>query len=244
MKKNAAVITLLLLIAGMLSGCGHQHVWKEATCTEPEICTECGETEGSPLGHTWTAATCTAPKTCSVCGETEGTTLEHTWIEATCTTPKTCSVCRTTEGSASGHTWVDATCTTPKTCSVCGATEGGLAEHDLNSTGKCRLCGEQIGFALNMSNWKNYLKLTYDSVSTQASNGLWSITSYNFKLEPIANVTFGDVKATFEYYKRDRYGKSNVQTSSFNVSDTGYATGTLRNCNYANMTAVSGYIIE
>ncbi len=217
MKTSVTMISLLLLIVGMLSGCGHQHVWNEATCTEPKTCTECGETEGSPSGHTWTAATCTEPKTCTECGETEGAALKHTWIEATCTAPKTCS--------------------------VCGETEGELAEHDLNSSGKCRVCDEQIGFALNMSNWKNYLKVSYEAIRTQQSTGLWSTTGYTFTLEPITNVTFGDVKVTFEYfYKHDQL--STTQTSSFNVSETGYATGNLLNCNYAKFKAISGYIIE
>ena len=31
----------------------HQHTWAAATCTEPEICTVCGEERGAPLGHSW-----------------------------------------------------------------------------------------------------------------------------------------------------------------------------------------------
>ena len=82
----------------MLAGCGHEHTWAEATCTEPKTCIECGETEGEALGHTWVEATCTEAKHCSVCGETEGEPLEHTWIEANYQDPKTCSVCGATEG--------------------------------------------------------------------------------------------------------------------------------------------------
>lgn len=87
-----------LAMCVMLTGCGHKHTWVEATCTEPRTCTECGETEGEPLGHTWVEATCTEPKHCSVCGETEGEPLGHTWIEANYQDPKTCSVCGATEG--------------------------------------------------------------------------------------------------------------------------------------------------
>ena len=82
----------------MLAGCGHEHTWAEATCTEPKTCSECGETEGEALGHTWVEATCTEAKHCSVCGEIEGEPLEHTWIEANYQDPKTCSVCGATEG--------------------------------------------------------------------------------------------------------------------------------------------------
>ena len=50
MKKK---IALLLVLAAALSlcACGHQHSWADATCTEPKTCTECGESEGEPLGH-------------------------------------------------------------------------------------------------------------------------------------------------------------------------------------------------
>ena len=87
-----------LAVCVMLAGCGHEHTWAEATCTEPKTCIECGETEGEALGHTWVEATCTEAKHCSVCGETEGEPLEHTWIEANYQDPKTCSVCGATEG--------------------------------------------------------------------------------------------------------------------------------------------------
>lgn len=87
-----------LAVCIMLTGCGHEHTWAEATCTEPKTCIECGETEGEALGHTWVEATCTEAKHCSVCGETEGEPLEHTWIEANYQDPKTCSVCGATEG--------------------------------------------------------------------------------------------------------------------------------------------------
>ena len=86
------------LIMSLLVGCGHEHTWTEATCTEPKTCSECGETDGEPLGHTWVEATCAEPKHCSECGETEGEALEHTWTEATYQQAKTCSVCETTEG--------------------------------------------------------------------------------------------------------------------------------------------------
>ena len=82
----------------LLTGCGHEHTWVEATCTEPKTCSECGETEGEPLGHTWVEATCSEPKHCSVCGETEGEPLEHTLTEANYQQPATCEVCGATVG--------------------------------------------------------------------------------------------------------------------------------------------------
>lgn len=97
-----SVITLAmtsLLMLG-LTGCGHQHVWEDATCSAPRTCSECGETEGDALGHSWEDATCSTPRACSVCGETEGDALGHSWEDATYDAPRTCSVCRETEGSA------------------------------------------------------------------------------------------------------------------------------------------------
>ena len=48
------------------------HTWLDATCEDPQICSTCGKTQGSPLGHSWKDATYDAPKTCTRCGETEG----------------------------------------------------------------------------------------------------------------------------------------------------------------------------
>lgn len=56
-----------------------EHQWKNATCTEPQICSVCNETKGEKLGHdpnTWATikeATCTAvgekETTCKRCGK-------------------------------------------------------------------------------------------------------------------------------------------------------------------------------
>lgn len=39
------------------------HIWIEATCTEPKYCSICGEMDGKALGHVW------AEDVCMVCGE-------------------------------------------------------------------------------------------------------------------------------------------------------------------------------
>lgn len=44
----------------------HTHTFKEATCEEPKTCTECGATEGKPLGHT------TDVGECKNCGKMQG----------------------------------------------------------------------------------------------------------------------------------------------------------------------------
>lgn len=97
MKKTLCGIAICA-ICFIFTGCGHEHTWVDATCTEPKTCSECGETEGEPLGHTWIDATCTEAKHCSVCGETEGEPLEHTLTEANYQQPATCEVCGETVG--------------------------------------------------------------------------------------------------------------------------------------------------
>ena len=96
--KKVAWIILLMLCVFVLSACGCNHDWEEATCTDAKTCRTCGETEGDVMGHTWVEATCTTAKTCSNCGETEGKALGHSWIDATTEAPKTCETCHATEG--------------------------------------------------------------------------------------------------------------------------------------------------
>lgn len=58
MKKQILKIGLTITIIFCLAGCGHKHTFSDATCTEPKTCTQCGETEGEPLGHTVEIGTC------------------------------------------------------------------------------------------------------------------------------------------------------------------------------------------
>lgn len=76
----------------------HEHSWQTATCIEPETCSDCGETQGEPLGHDWLDATCTEPSTCSVCGEVTGSAAGHTLTEATYDAAAVCTVCGETVG--------------------------------------------------------------------------------------------------------------------------------------------------
>ena len=68
MKKNMRILMVGLLLCLLLTACGHQHTWIDATCIAPKTCSECGETEGNPLEHRWNEASCQAPKTCADCG--------------------------------------------------------------------------------------------------------------------------------------------------------------------------------
>ena len=134
MKKRSFYSLVFLAMVAVLSACGHEHTFAEATCTEPAVCTECGETEGEPLGHDWKEATCTEPKTCTRCGAVEGEAAGHDWKEATCTEPKTCAKCGETEGKPLEHEWTYATLDAPKTCTLCGLTEGDPVVCEQNDT--------------------------------------------------------------------------------------------------------------
>ena len=100
---SVSLLSTALLSLFILSGCECSHEWSEATCTQPQICEKCGETQGEALGHSWIEATCTEAKHCEICDKVEGEPLEHTpgeWVvitPATCTEPgkqqSTCSVC-------------------------------------------------------------------------------------------------------------------------------------------------------
>ncbi|MCR5138426.1 MAG: FHA domain-containing protein [Oscillospiraceae bacterium] len=59
----------------------HEHVWTDATCTEPKTCSLCGETEGEALGHDYGSTTFFKTGTCSRCGEKNPDDLA-TWDKA------------------------------------------------------------------------------------------------------------------------------------------------------------------
>lgn len=75
MEKRMTALLLAIAALLTLTACGHEHVWREADCLAPKTCTDCGETEGEPLGHRATEATHWAPSVCSACGEELGEAL-------------------------------------------------------------------------------------------------------------------------------------------------------------------------
>lgn len=58
----------------------HVHTWLDATCTEPRTCSECGETEGKPLGHDMQTASDGFPSICSRCGYYEGELVTDAYV--------------------------------------------------------------------------------------------------------------------------------------------------------------------
>lgn len=137
-------------MAGILSlAACHEHNFAPAGCTEPEICVECQETRGEPLGHLWKMATCETPGTCSVCGETKGDPLGHSWTEATCESAKQCKECGKTEGQALGHDYSKGSCTEDRVCSRCKDTIKAKGHQFTEATCEnakfCNVCGEKVG---------------------------------------------------------------------------------------------------
>lgn len=138
LNKCIMLCTLILICGIVITGCGCEHEWTPAICTEPATCLKCGETEGEPNGHTWIPATCTNPQTCSVRHETTGDIQSHAFgtpvvtLEPTCAEDGQqtlmCTNCGYTEtevlkrtGKHTVETWK--TVTKP-TCSEYGAEEG------------------------------------------------------------------------------------------------------------------------
>lgn len=97
MENKGLLVGTFILIAAMLTGCC-SHDFKPATCEEPEICWECGETRGRAKGHRWLAPTCEEPQTCMDCGKLTGSAHGHEWSEATYEHPEICNLCGMTRG--------------------------------------------------------------------------------------------------------------------------------------------------
>lgn len=78
MKKKTIVVAISILCMCLLTGCGCEHEWLDATCTSAKTCSLCGETEGEPTGHNWASATCETARQCKTCSIEVGNPLGHT----------------------------------------------------------------------------------------------------------------------------------------------------------------------
>ena len=120
MKKYILLPAALLALAVLFTGCHKHSSAAPATCTEPEVCTECGKVMTEALGHEPGAeATCAAPQVCLRCGVELAPQLSHTSAGA-------------------------ATCTEPEVCAVCGAVLSPALGHNVGSDGVCVNCGVQV----------------------------------------------------------------------------------------------------
>lgn len=111
--------TLILITSlALLTSCGCKHEWKAATCTEPQTCTKCGNTQGEALGHKYGEEKILKEATCAESGIKESV----------------CTVCgekKTTEIPANGHKWILSQVLKEVTCSEEG-----------NGKYKCSVCGD------------------------------------------------------------------------------------------------------
>lgn len=177
MKKRGLLVITAVMTAAMLTGCC-SHDFKSATCEDPQICKECGETQGSARGHKWNGATCEKPETCDECGETRGEALGHKFSEATCVEPEICSVCGAEGEAALGHDFTEATCTRPEMCNTCGELGDSASGHSWTEAtyyapATCTVCGETSGDKLTRPSEWGFYNLE------EMGNGIVEITAYN-----------------------------------------------------------------
>jgi len=163
MKKRIWIPVVIVLAcaitAAALAGVFCDHIWQEAGCLTPEICTRCGREQGEALGHRWEDATCLAPERCAACGETRAEPLPHTWRDADCETPSVCAECGTARGEALGHKWQQTGCLAPEVCQSCGKTGKPAPGHSWQEAGcltpkTCETCGMTEGEPAGHS-WKD-----------------------------------------------------------------------------------------
>lgn len=124
------------------------HIWVEASCTQPAHCKLCDATDGEPVGHIpEKTATCISRAKCSVCrayyGEIDSSC--HRGGEATCTKLAICEDCNTEYGSYSDvHSeFTDAVKVGGKHYFVCADCHENATEpvsHELHE-GICPICG-------------------------------------------------------------------------------------------------------
>ena len=133
--KHCSVCNEVLVAQETVAALGHTP-GAEATCTDPQNCTVCGDQLVSANGHTpGTEATCTTNQICLVCEVELAPAFGHTEVTDAAVAP-TCTETGLTEGShcatcnevfvaqetvaALGHTpGAEATCTTNQICIVC-----------------------------------------------------------------------------------------------------------------------------
>ncbi len=188
--KIIVLVALMFVLTLALASCSilFEHNWVPATCTEPKTCSDCGATEGEPLGHAeeaipGKAATCsetglTEGVKCSVCDEIlvaqeEIPTKEHTEVidaavAADCTNTgltegKHCSVCEEVLVAqevvpAKGHTEVTDAAVAAD-CTKTGLTEG---KH-------CSVC-EEVLVAQEVVPAKGHTEVVDEAVAADCTN--------------------------------------------------------------------------
>ncbi|MDO4973495.1 MAG: hypothetical protein Q4E38_04730 [Eubacteriales bacterium] len=193
MKRILAML-LVLVMALSLSAC-HKHSWEPATCDKPKTCSECGKTDGDPLGHKWGepvyewAEDLSSVTALRICGNdpshTESETVETTREETkspTCTEAgETVFSAQFTNGvfapqsrtealpEALGHAW--------------GEPEYEWAE-DLSSVIATRVCTHDPSH-VETEIAETVSKVTKAATCTEAGERVYSVTFGNEAFEPL-----------------------------------------------------------
>ena len=117
------VLIIALCLALALGGC-HSHVSAgTVSCTEDELCAECGQVIRAAMEHTpGPEATCKEDQVCTVCGEVIAKAAGHQYAEVNeCVEDTVCLNCGEVLKTATGHTpGPEASSGEPQVCEVCG----------------------------------------------------------------------------------------------------------------------------
>ena len=166
----------------------------DATCTEDQVCLECGEVISAATGHIpGPDATCTENQTCSICGEILTPALGHSFTSyvsdnnATCledgTETAKCDRCevtdtRTDEGSALGHDWTEEWTTDGTShwhkCSRCDEINDKASHSGGTATcvtpAECEVCGVEYGEVLGHTEGEPVRENEVDASCTEAGS--------------------------------------------------------------------------
>lgn len=208
-SRGLAFSLCSILLIGLV-GCGCKHEWKDATCTEPKICTKCEKAEGEALGHEWITACCTVPKTCSRCGQTEGKPLGHSWGEWT--------VIHDATPTMAGEK--------KQICSICGAENVVTYELEiLHENGYCLLSPKEIGERLANKLSSQKATMLYDlngmscAMTGVALTGEYSKYSKYTDGEAVAVMLFSSTDKVLGIADKDSKNVHSLMTKFF-TSDT------------------------
>ena len=134
-----------------------EHNWKDATCTAPKTCEECGAVEGDPLDHPfeekWTSDQNGHWHKCSECEATTEAEPHNPGPEATETDDQVCLTCGYILKSATGHTthtaadgWLYNDSEHWNKCTGCTTERLNVGTHeDADKDHKCDTCSAAMG---------------------------------------------------------------------------------------------------
>lgn len=159
--KKTLVLTAVTAMLLTLCSCHTHSAASPLTCTDDEICSECGEIMREAKGHVINApATCTEDSVCTVCGEILEKAKGHKFTDTPylCTDGRVCTVCGETVTAPKEHASAgEATCTEPEICSDCGyiinEAKGHIPDKEASCTeaSVCMICNETLSAALGHS---------------------------------------------------------------------------------------------